>query len=77
MNISDAKKLAEHGAIRELTACQVSAGLWQMLVKTTDTHDLEILETALGGPKLYASLDSLDRDAVRIVGDVSSWKMTV
>ena len=76
MKLAKAKEYYGLGLVVAFTTVPCEGG-WLLTIETT-TRDGDyghVMETALGEQKVYSTLDSLDRDLVRIVGSRQSWSL--
>jgi len=79
MKLAKAKEYYALGLISGLWAVQASSGCVEGWILVLDSSvgqaGSHSLKTALGEEKFYATLDSLNRDVVRIIGSRQSWSM--
>ena len=69
MKLAKAKEYFELGVITSMQAVNLgSAGFWMLVLESKSNSWGNTLETALGEVKVYATLDSLNRDVERIMG---------
>jgi hypothetical protein len=69
MKLAKAKEYFELGVITSMSAVSLgAAGGWILCVESKSNAWGNTLQTALGEDKVYATLDSLNRDVERIIG---------
>lgn len=69
MKLAKAKEYFELGLITSMSAVNAgSEGGWILCIESTSSSWGNTLQTALGDEKIYATLDSLNRDVERIIG---------
>jgi hypothetical protein len=69
MKLAKAKEYFDLGVITSLSAVSAgSEGGWMLCIESKSNAWGNTLQTALGEDKIYATLDSLNRDVERIIG---------
>jgi hypothetical protein len=77
MKLAQAREYYELGVLTALFALKDPASAGWLLVIEGQEGRSWTLQTALGEPKVYATVDSLTKEVERIVGSVPDWTFRI